>query len=45
MFCQYTTTSGHTAADHAGLVLLLQANCPQQRNPKFCVSQEKQIEN
>ena len=32
---QYTTTSSNTAVGHAGLVLMLQANCPQQINPKL----------
>ena len=40
----HTATSGNTAAKHAGLVLLLQANSPQLINPKLCISQEKQLE-
>ena len=40
----HTATSGNTAANHAGLVLLLQANSPQLINPKLCISQEKQLE-
>ena len=40
----HTATSGNTAANHAGLVLLLKANYPKLINPKLCISQEKQIE-
>ena len=39
-----TTTTGNTAADHAGLVLLLQANCPQQINQKFQILKDYQLE-
>jgi hypothetical protein len=37
----HTATFGNTAANHAGLVLLLQANCPKLINPKLCLSPEK----
>ena len=40
----FTTTTGNAAANHAGLVLLLQANQAQQIDLKLCISQEKQIE-
>ena len=40
----FKTTTANTATNHAGLVLLLQANCQQLINPQLFTLQEKHLE-